>query len=269
MQRSRSFRSWLIAAAVPAMLLAGYPAQGQDAQTVDLEKSHPKGYVVILKNKQKIRASKPMKIVGKQVFITLSTGTMTAIPLNMVDIIATERYNKMGFGNALAIEGLDFSGTPVPTPTPEVPLGSIVSIHAGTRPELGSSATPTPTPTPGIKLQTAPYPNKNVDEAFKQIFDANNLYLYRTSIGTRPNYYFVQAITDSEREVFHALTTVCKAYGMIRKLHPELAPAAVELEMKTTSGKAAGTFRLSPDDIQEINSGKISPEQFYVSHVIF
>ena len=262
-------RSWLVVLAVPVLLLLGFQARAQDAQGHSALGGRAKGYVVILKNKQKIRASKPMKIVGKQVFITLTTGTMTAIPLSMVDIIATERYNQMGFGSAVAIEGLDFSGTPAPTPTPEVPLGSVVSINAGSNPLLGSSSTPTPSPTPGIRLQTIPYPNKNVDKAFRQIFDANNLYLYRTSIGTQPNYYFVQAITDSEREVFHTLKTVCKAYGMIRKLHPELAPAAVELEMKTTSGKAAGTFRLMPKDIEEINSGKVSPEQFYVSNVIF
>jgi len=264
MDRSRSIRSWLAALVVVVTLAGAISAVAQVSIA-----GPSKGYVVILKNKQRIRASEPMKIVGKQVFITLSTGTMTAIPLSMVDIIATERYNKLGFGSALTVDGLDFTGTPAPTPTPKVPLGSIVTIHAGKNPMLGSSSTPTPSPTPGIKLQTVPYPNKNVDKAFKQIFDANHLYLYRTSLGTRPNYYFVQAITDSQREVFLALTTVCKAFGMIRKLHPELAPAAVELEMKTTSGKAAGTFRLKPEDIEEINSGKVSPEQFYVSHVIF
>jgi len=39
--------------------------------------------------------------------------------------------------------------------------------------------------------------------------------------------------------------------------------------MRTTSGKPAGTFRLTPEAAEELNSGKVSPEQFYVSHVIF
>jgi len=264
MKRTRSMRSWLVAVVLLATFSVGIPAIAQDGFG---ERS--KGYVVILKNKQKIRAREPMQIVGKQVFITLVTGTMTAIPLEMVDIIATERYNKLGFGSALMVEGLDFSGTPAPTPTPKVPLGSIVSIHADTEAVLGSSSTPTPSPTPGIKLQMAPYPNKNVDEAFKQVFDEGHLYLYRTSVGTQPNYFFVQAITDSEREVFLALKVVCKAFAVIRKLNPELAPKAVELEMKTTSGKAAGTFRLTPEMAEELNSGKVAPEQFYVTHVIF
>ncbi len=264
MDRSRPMRLWLVAMVLLIAFTGGILAVAQDAS-----EGRAKGFVVILKNKQRIRAREPMKIVGKQVFITLITGTMTAIPLNMVDIVATERYNKLGLGDALTIEGLDFTEAPVATPTPRTPLGSIVSIHAGTSPVLGASSTPTPTPTPGIRLQTTPYPNKNVDKAFKQIFDSNHLYLYRTSIGTQPGYYFVQAITDSEREVFLALETVCKAFAIIQNLHPELAPKAVELEMRTTSGKPAGTFRLTPDIAQELNSGKLSPEQFYVTHVIF
>ncbi|NOZ93742.1 MAG: hypothetical protein GXP47_03240 [Acidobacteria bacterium] len=261
---SRSTRFWLAVVAVLISLGVGLVSLAQEVSG-----AHSRGYVVILKNNQRIRASEPMKIVGKQVFINLATGTMTAIPLKMVDIIATERYNKQGFGNALTIEGLDFSGTPAPTPTPDVPLGSIASINARGKAILGSSSTPTPTPTPGIKLQSVPYANERVDKAFKQIFDASHLYLYRTSVGTKPNYYFIQAITDSEKEVFHTLVTVSKAFSLIRKLHPELAPSAVELEMRTTSGKAAGTFRLLPEDAEQLNSGKVSPEQFYVSHVIF
>jgi len=77
------------------VLLAAFTT-GILAIAQEMPEGHAKGYVVVLKNKQRIRAREPMKIVGKQAFITLITGTMTAIPLDMVDIIATERYNKLG-----------------------------------------------------------------------------------------------------------------------------------------------------------------------------
>jgi len=227
------------------------------------------GYVVILKNGQRIRAREPFTIKGKEAIIVLVTGTLTAIPLEKVDIVATQRYNKLGLGDALTIEGLGGVNAPQPTPTPKRALGSYVTLQTQDSAELGSIETPTPTPTPGIKLQNTPFPNTKVDEAFKQVFDQHHLYLVRTSIGTRSDYYFVQAVTDSETEVFNALRAIAAAYSVIHNLQPTMAPAAVELEMVTTSGKPAGTFRISLDQAQALESGQVGVEAFYVKNVIF
>ncbi|NOZ79166.1 MAG: hypothetical protein GXP48_08325 [Acidobacteria bacterium] len=189
--RQRTVRRSLILIMLAAFLFAGIAG----ATT---------GFVVILKSGQRIRAKKAYEIKGNQAWITLITGTVTTIPLNMVDVVATERYNRLGFGSALTVEGVD-TNRAVPTPTPIAPLGSIASIQPqGVNSVLGSSAPPTPTPTPGIKLQRSPYRNRRVDAAFQRIFDEQHLYLYRTSQGTRPDYYFVLATTDSEAQVFHA-----------------------------------------------------------------
>ncbi len=261
--KQHDFRPLLVLVLVALLVSAVFAARPGD------EEQRPKGYVVILKNGQRIPAREPMKIMGQQVFITLMTGTMTAVPLKMVDIVATQRYNKLGLGSALTIDELDFNPTPRATPTPKVPLGSIVRLNAGKEPVLGTTTTPTPTPTPGIKLQDVPYPDPKVDKAFRTILDSRKLYLFRTSRGTQPDYFFIQAITDSEKEVFHALKVVAEAYAMIVELHPEIAPRAVELEMITTSNKPAGTFRLTPEQARELRSGSVTPEQFYVNHVIF
>lgn len=227
------------------------------------------GYIVILKSGQRIRAREPFTIKGKEAIIVLVTGTLTAIPLDKVDIVATQRYNKLGLGDALTVEGLDAVDAPPPTPTPRRALGSYVTLQTQASSELGSVETPTPTPTPGIKLQNTPYPNSKVDEAFKQVFDQHHLYLVRTSVGTRPNYYFVQAVTDSQNEVFNALKAVAAGYTVIHDLQPEMAPTAVELQMVTTSGKPAGTFRLSLAEARTLASGKVGVETFYVKNVIF
>ena len=261
----RSFSRPLVALLLMALAASAVLVAADSGE----EPERPKGYVVILKNGQRIPAREPMKIMGQQVFITLMTGTMTAVPLKMVDIIATQRYNKLGLGSALTIDELEFKPTPGATPTPKVPLGSIVSLDAGRDAELGTTTTPTPTPTPGIKLQDVPYPDPKVDKAFRAILDSRKLYLFRTSVGTRPDYFFIQASTDSEKEVFHALKVVAEAYAMIAELHPEIAPAAVELEMVTTASKPAGTFRLTREQAEELRSGAVRPEEFYVTHVIF
>jgi len=134
---------------------------------------------------------------------------------------------------------------------------------------LGSTSEPSPTPTPGIKLQTDKYHDERVDEAFTRIFDEKELLIYRTSQGTRPEYYFVQATTDSEREVFKALEVVAQAYALIHQMDSKLAPEAVELLMLQTTGKPAGTFRLTPEQANELTSGKIPTQAFYIRHVIF
>lgn len=229
------------------------------------------GYVVILKNGHRIRASEPLQIQGEQALITLVSQTMTSIPVDQVDLVATERYNQLGLGDALTIDELDvLAPTPTPTPPAKPNLGSIASIEAGSRAILGTSVTPSPTVTPGIMLQPFAYTNQYVEDAIYQIFDQRHLYLqFRTSAGTRPNFLFLQVVTNSQREVFEALEVTCEAYSIIHRLKPEVAPGALELEMITSVGKPAGTFRIFPDQAHELTKGEINAAQFYVKNVIF
>ena len=92
------------------------------------------------------------------------------------------------------------------------------------RPPQGPKPTPTPTPTPRITLQEEPYPDEKITNAVSKVFEDEKLYLYRTSVGTRPDRLFVQIVTDSEREVFDAVQTVCKAFHLIAGLGADVAP---------------------------------------------
>jgi hypothetical protein len=231
------------------------------------------GYVVILKSGHKLRCKEPMVIDGTNAIITLSTGTVTSYPLDLVDVVETERYNQLGMGSAVRIDELTIEGEALPTPTPRKSLAQYTDLSAGSRvagePTLGSTAAPPPTPTPGIKLQTTKYHDERIDQAFSKIFDEKELLLYRTSQGTKPEYFYVQTVTDSEREVFKALEVVAEAYSLIVQIHEELAPEAVELQMVQTSDKPAGTFRLTPEMAIELASGETQTQNFYIKHVIF
>jgi hypothetical protein len=228
------------------------------------------GYVVILKNGHRIRAKKQYEIKDNYAIITLATGTVTSFPLDQIDLVETERYNKQGLGTALTIDELEVEVKNRPTPTPFRSLGLLAKIDAGEdEATLGDTAPPTPTPTPGITLSNRAYEDPRVDQAFAQIFDERKLYQYRSSAGTRPSFYFIQTVTDTQREVFKTLKTVAEAYAIIHELHPEIAPEAVELEMITLSNKPAGTFRISTQQAKELATGATSPEQFYVQYVIF
>jgi hypothetical protein len=229
------------------------------------------GYVVILKSGHKIRCKEPMRIEGPNAILILATGTLTSYPVQLVDLVETERYNQLGLGDALMLEELSVHGTPIPTPTPYKSLGQHTTIDAGetSTGSLGSTVEPTPVPTPGIELQDEEYHDAKVEQAFVKIFDDKELLIYRTSRGTQADYFFVQATTDSEREVFEALEIVAEAFVLINKIHPEVAPSAVELEMIQTSGKPAGTFRLSPELANELASGETPAQAFYIKNVIF
>jgi hypothetical protein len=231
------------------------------------------GYVVILKSGYKLRCKEPMVIDGPNAIITLSTGTITSYPLELVNLVETERYNQLGLGDALIIDELTEKGEVAPTPTPRRSLAQYTDLSAGERvagsPTLGSTVEPTPVPTPGIQLQNTQYHDERIDQAFSRIFDEKELLLYRTSQGTQPEYYFVQTVTDSEREVFKALEVVAEAYALIVQIHEEVAPEAVELQMVQTSGRPAGTFRLTPVLARELATGQTPTQAFYIKHVIF
>lgn len=229
------------------------------------------GYVVILKSGHKIRCKEPMRIEGPNAILTLATGTLASYPLQLVDLVETERYNQLGFGDALLIEELSVEGTPIPTPTPKTSLGQHATINGGggVGGSLGTTIEPTPVPTPGIKLQSEKYHDERVDQAFSKIFDEKELLIYTTSRGTQPDYFFVQTTTDSEKEVFDALETVAEAFVLINRIHPDISPAAVELKMVQTSGKPAGTFRLTPALAKELADGETPTQTFYIKNVIF
>jgi hypothetical protein len=229
------------------------------------------GYVVILKSGHKIRCKEPMRIEGPNAILTLATGTLTSYPLQLVDLVETERYNQLGLGDALLIEELSLQGTPISTPTPHTSLGQYTTIDAagGGSATLGTTAEPTPVPTPGIEMQQESYHDEKVEQAFAKIFDDKELLIYRTSRGTQTDYFFVQTTTDSEREVFAAMEIVAEAFVLINQIHPEIAPSAVELEMIQTSGKPAGTFRLTPELANELASGETPAQTFYIKNVIF
>ena len=247
-------RRWVVLLAVPLIAI--------------LMMAAAEGYVVVLKNGSRIRAREPITIEGRNAIITLVTGTLTSLPIEQVDLVATERYNQLGLGSALMVDELS-SETPVPTSTPRISLGHYASIDMQGNPELGTAITPSPTPTPGIRLQTIPYADQRVTQAFTQLFEDKHFYVYRLSAGTRPGCFFIQAVTDSQQQVFEALRVITEAYTVIDQVDAANAPAAIEVELVSSGNKPAGTFRLTPDQARELSSGAVSVEKFYIDHVIF
>ena len=224
-------------------------------------------YVVILRNGERLVARERYKIQGTNAVFVKKNGTFTSIPLAQVDVDATEKVNGQGLGDAQLLEWVDAKKV-VPTPTPTPPVAALGHLNVGGLFKKDGPVAP-PTPTPGVTFREAHYKDSKVDLAFQQGLESYHLYLYRTSEGTKPEYLFIEIQVNGQPETLKALQAVTATYRLLVQKAPDRTPERVELQMLNESGKEAGVFRLSAADAAELVSGKVTPESFYVQHVIF
>jgi hypothetical protein len=223
-------------------------------------------YIIILRNGSRIVAQKRYEVKGENAVFRNKTGTLMSVPLEQIDIQKSARVNAMNLGDAVALEFVDeVKPTPVPSPTPSV--GSLGRIREGlAAPEADAAK---PTPTPGITFQEKGYSDKQVELAFTEGLERSHIYLYRMSEGTRPGYFFVEVQVNGQREVLEALDAITTTYHLLHQSAPDRTPERVEIQMLNESAKEAGLFRISAADASDLVLKKITPEDFFVKHVIF
>lgn len=222
-------------------------------------------YVVYLKNGKRVVAREKYQVKGKMAIVTMKNGSVVALPLDQIDLPKTEKINSMGLGDADLL-ALGEEGPPPPTPTPTPAMTTLGRLRKDLARPTGEAALPTPTP--GITLRDKPFADKGVDRAFQEGLERYHLYLYRTSQGSRPEYFFVE-VRVNEKEVGRALEAVCTTYHLLKKTAAERAPEKVELRLVNEAGQEAGLFRLSPEEAAELAEGKVTPEEFFRQHVLF
>jgi len=224
-------------------------------------------YVVLLRNGTRLVAREKYEVKGASAWITLKNGTLTSVPLSQVDVPATDKLNARNLGDAVPLDWADQEQRPLATPTPTPSVANLGRIRPGAGGPVGEAARPTPTP--GISYRAATYSDPQVDQAFQQGLESYHLYLYRTSVGTRPTYYFMEVQVNGQEEVLRVLQAVSMTYHLLRDKAPDRAPERVELQLLNESGREAGLFRMSPEDAAELVTGAITPEDFFVRNVIF
>jgi hypothetical protein len=240
---------------IAVLLLAGLASSAQAV------------YVVLLKNGTRVVARDKYTIKGGNALIVLKNGTLTSVPLSQVDVPATEKLNAKNLGDAIPLEWADGGQRPLATPTPTPSVTTLGHIRAGEGRPIGEAAGPTPTP--GIAYRAARFSDEQVDQAFQQGLESYHLYLYRSSQGTQPDFYFMEIQVNGQAEVLRALQAVATTYHLLQEKAPERTPKRVELQLLNESGREAGVFRLSPEDARLLATGEVKPEDFFVQHVIF
>jgi hypothetical protein len=223
-------------------------------------------YVVILRNGSRIVARDKYEVKGPNAIVTLKNGALMAIPMNQINLPATEKFNQQHLGDAVPLDWVD-AGVVQSTPTPTPSVASLGRIRPDEIRPLADANQPTPTP--GITFHDKPYRDRQVDQAFQEGLENSHLYLYRTSQGTDPKFLFVEVQVNGQPEVLKALQAIAGTYDVVAKQAPDRAPEKVEIRMLNESGKEAGVFRIGVADAAELAGGKVTPQEFYVQHVIF
>lgn len=224
-------------------------------------------YVVLLRNGDRLVAQEKYEVKGKSAWIKLKNGTLTSVPLALIDVKKTDALNARNLGDAVPLDWLDQDERPVATPTPTPSVSTLGKLRPRVGAPVGDAARPTPTP--GISYRAARFSDEQVDQAFQQGLESYHLYLYRTSVGTKPTYYFMEVQVNGQEEVLRVLQATAITYHLLADKAPERAPERVELQLLNESGREAGLFRMSPEDAADLATGAVTPEDYFVKNVIF
>ncbi len=221
-------------------------------------------YVVKLKDGSLVFARTPYTVKGKRAIITLENGTITQIDFDKIDVPGTEKYNRENFGNVVSIDAPEEKPNQLPTPIPRSnrPLGDIV------RPRQTGVGLPTPGPAAPAASGDAPEARQPVDPgiqvAFSRIFEETSITRYR--ISTNRGKPRLSATTNSEQEVFNVIAASARA---ITEAASRGRAATVEIVLTTTSGAAAGTLEMTPEQAKLLASRATTVQDYFVKNVIF
>jgi hypothetical protein len=104
-----------------------------------------------------------------------------------------------------------------------------------------------------------------ISDAFTRALDGSNV--KGVKLLTLPSAVRVQAVTDSEQQVFLALVAAARGLKESRAAGKPLEK--VEVVLATGTGESAARFDISPDDADALLNGRITPAKYFVSRVIF
>ena len=223
-------------------------------------------YVIVLKSGGRVVAQSKYEVRGSNAIFKLKNGTLTSLPVHQIDVAATDRLNARSLGDATPLDWID-DQTPPPTPTPTPSITTLGQIRTGVAGPEGDAALPTPTP--GIMFRAASYADPKVEEVFSSSLEQVKLFFTRTGQGTRPGYLFLEVQVNGQTEVTKALQAITSLFHHLVQKEPARAPERVEILLLNEAGREAGVFRLSPADAAILATGQVTPEDFFVQHVIF
>jgi hypothetical protein len=236
-------------------------------------------YVIYTKDGQRIEAREKPVVQGKRLVYMTPLGTPQTLALDEFDPVRTEKANREGLGGAYVLDDpqkgdshtsalpnpeakkpslsdyIKKNGRKVDADRPEPRVGELV-----TEPETRAARAPA-----GKAEVPPPVLDPVVNDAFMRALDGSNV--KGVKLGTLPSALRVQAVTDSEQQVFLAL--MASARGLKESRAAGKLLDKVEVVLATGTGEAAARFDVTPDDADALLNGRISPSKYFVTRVIF
>jgi hypothetical protein len=258
-------RTLLLPAA--ALALAVFSAMPADAT-----------YVIYTRDGARIEAREKPVVQGRRVVYLTPLGTSQTIALDEWDQTRSEKANREGLGGAYVLD--DPSGnrntSTLPNPEAKKPsLSEYIKKHGRQldpdrpEPRVGELVTERQTRAPRTSAKAVDAAlvvlDPVVSDAFMRALDGSNV--KGVKLGNLPSALRVQAVTDSEQQVFLALMASARGLKESRAAGKPLEK--VEVVLATASGESAAHFDVSPDDANALLNGRISPAKYFVTRVIF
>jgi hypothetical protein len=237
-------------------------------------------YVIYTKDGKRIEAREKPVVQGKRLVYTNPLGTPQSIALDEFDQELSDKVNKEGLGNAYILDDPGGSRSSLPSPGekkpslseyirqhgrkdvdashPDAPQGELVKLRpAGS--DSRSTARAAASEAPSVVM------DPQITDAFMRAMDGSSVKgvkLTQIASGVR-----VSATTENEQQVFLALVACARGLKESRAAGKPLDKA--EVVLATSTGESAARFDLSPNDADNLLTGRVTPARFFVSNVVF
>jgi len=216
-------------------------------------------YWTVLKDGTKYKAKAKPVIANGRATLALVNGEILTFDPSLIDWPKSEATTKSGLGDATIL------GTQqqLQQGAPSTQTSSLSGIHLRKQP-----ITPAPAPAPQPE---APATNSNIAPAvianFERAFENVGIFEH-TVRATGAHAIRADLTTDNEEKVFNALSAasflILHNAGVAGTQIDE-----VELYMKTTTGGAAGRFKVSRADAEALESKKVTRQEYFIHNVLF
>jgi hypothetical protein len=234
-------------------------------------------YVIYTKDGHRIEAREKPVVQGRRVIYLTPLGTSQTIAMDEWDQERSEKANREGLGGAYVLDDPGGRTSALPAPEAKKPsLSEYIKVHGrnpdADRPEPRTGALVSERESraprgPAGKAAEAPpvVLDPVISDAFMRALDGSNV--KGVKLGNLPSALRVQAVTDSEQQVFLALMASARGLKEARAAGKPLEK--VEVVLATANGETAARFDVSPDDADALLNGRITPSKYFVTRVIF
>lgn len=238
-------------------------------------------YVIFTKDGKRIEAQEKPVLKGKRLTFLTPLGSPQSIAVEEFDQERSDKVNREGLDNAYLLDDPTGQRSSLPNPEAKKPsLSEYIRQHG--KKSMDSSQ---PDAKQGELVKQRPVESEmraaaraaiaaeaptivmdpQITEAFMRAMDGSNV--KGVKLTQIPSGVRVTATTETEQQVFLALVACARGLKESRAAGKPLDKA--EVAFTTSTGETAARFDLSPNDADNLLTGRVTPSRFFVSNVIF